>query len=389
MRVLLSVALLDELSSGVAPNGSPDLLHEFHLSFAVAAGWTLLAMQLLGALEAPLFALTARWPRRSLLAASQLAMAVTCLCAAASSSVWTLLVALLCYGPCTGIACGTAQSALVDGATGNPERVLSRWALYQSVGDLGAPLLLAGLALVGPGWRAAFVVAAAMALVQAALVRAGPDLPQAMPIAEEDGRLATRGSMRSAIFWCGAGVLCTLMDETLVSFGALHLDSLGATSAQRGLLLAGSTLSAIGALMVVGRVSSRLSGMQLLLGSSAACAAVFGACLMTSSLPLGAALLALTFAFAAPLHPVVSAQAYAALPGRSTAVNVISSLFATVELSIPLALGAIANRFGVRAALAAMILEPVALVAVAAGALLRVRSGKRSRRPRTGRRNGR
>ena len=350
----------------MAPNGSPDLLHDFHVSPALAAGWTLVAMQLLGALEAPVFALTVRWPRRSLLAAAQLAMAVTCLCAAAAPSYWMLLAALLLYGPATGIACGTAQAALVDGSPGRAESVLSRWALYQSIGDLAAPLLLAGLAFLGSGWRAAFVVAAAMALAQALLVRAGSSLPRSMPPPpEEAGEEPGRGGLRAAILWCGAGVLCTLMDEALVSFGALHLEALGATPAERGLALGAATLSAIGALVAVERVAARLEGMRLLLLASAGCAVVFAGCLVTSSLPLGAALLALTFALAAPLHPVVSARAFAALPGRSTAVNVINSSMATVELAIPLLLGAIADRFGVRAALAAMILEPVALFAVA------------------------
>jgi MFS family permease len=378
--VLLSVALLDELSSGVAPNGSPDLLHDFHVSPALAAGWTLVAMQLLGALEAPVFALTARWPRRSLLAAAQLAMAATCLCAAAASSHWTLLLALLLYGPATGIACGTAQAALVDGAPGDGERVLSRWALYQSAGDLAAPLLLAGLALCGSGWRAAFIVAAAAAVMQAALVRAGPALPQSLPaVPEEERGSPGGGGIRSAILWCGAGVLCTLMDEVLVSFGALHLEALGATGAQRGVALAAGTLGAMGALLVAERIVARVGGMRMLLVSSAGCSAVFAACLVASSLPLGAALLALTFALAAPLHPAVSAQAFAALPGRSTTVNVINSGMATVELLIPLLLGAIADRFGVRAALAVMILEPVALFAVAAVALVRA-AGVRSLR---------
>src|SRR5256885_3269126 len=165
----------------MAPNGSPDLLHDFHVSPALAAGWTLVAMQLLGALEAPLFALTARWPRRSLLTAAQLAVAATCLWAAAASSHWMLLAALLLYGPATGIACGTAQAALVDAAPEEVERTLSQWALYQSMGGLAAPLLLAGLALIGSGWRAAFVVAAAVALVQAGAGAGGPPVPPARP----------------------------------------------------------------------------------------------------------------------------------------------------------------------------------------------------------------
>jgi MFS transporter, FSR family, fosmidomycin resistance protein len=261
----------------------------------------------------------------------------------------------------------------VAAAPADAERTLSRWALYQSIGDLAAPLLLAALALLGSGWRAAFVVAAAVAIAQALLVRAGPRLPQpAAPVHEETDEPA-RGGLRAAILWCGAGVLCTLMDEALVSFGALHLEALGATAVQRGIALGAATLGAIGALAVVERVPTRLGGMRLLLVASGGCAAVFAGCLVTSSLPICAALLALTFALAAPLHPVTSAQAFAALPGRSTVVNIVNSTLATVELAVPLLLGAIADRFGVRAALAAMILEPLALFAVAAAALVRNR----------------
>src|SRR3954451_12441625 len=189
-------------------------------------------MQLLAVVEAPLLALTARWRRRSLLAASQLAVAGTCAWAAASPSHWFLLAALLFYGPATGMACATAQAALVDRAPDDAERVLSRWAMYQCTGDLLAPLLLSVLALVGSGWRAAFLVAAALATAQAVAVLAGPALPKPRPPSPEQA--ATGLGLRSAILWCGAGVLCTLMDEALVSFGALHLGALRATSVERG-----------------------------------------------------------------------------------------------------------------------------------------------------------
>ncbi|MFL5405536.1 MAG: MFS transporter [Myxococcales bacterium] len=365
------MALLDELASGVAPAGSPELLRDFHLTPALAAGWTLVAMQLLAVVEAPLLALTARWQRRSLLAVSQLAVAGTCAWAAASPSHWLLLAALLLYGPATGMACATAQAALVDRAPDDAERVLSRWAIYQCAGDLLAPLLLSVLALAGSGWRAAFLVAAGVAAAQAIVVLAGPALPQPGPASAEER--AKGGSLRAAILWCGAGVLCTLMDEALVSFGGLHLAALGATPATRGAVLAAAMVGAAGALAIAGRVAS---GMRLLLVASAGCAAAFAGFLFATSLPVNAALLVLTFALAAPLHPIVSARAYAALPGRSTAVNVIASAMSTVELAIPLALGAIADRFGVRAALAVMIVQPGALVIVSAAVLLRVRASR-------------
>ncbi|MFL5428039.1 MAG: hypothetical protein ACJ79M_00335, partial [Myxococcales bacterium] len=161
--------------------------------------------------------------------------------------------------------------------------------------------------------------------------------------------------------------------EALVSFGGLHLAALGATPAMRGAVLGAAMVGAAGALAIAGRVAC---GMRLLLVASAGCAAAFAGFLFATSLLVNAALLVLTFALAAPLHPIVSARAYAALPGRSTAVNVIASAMSTVELAIPLALGAIADRFGVRAALAVMIVQPGALVIVSAAVLLRVRASR-------------
>jgi len=264
----------------------------------------------------------------------------------------------------------------VDRAPDDAERALSRWAIYQCAGDLLAPLLLSVLALVGSGWRAAFLVAAAVATAQAIVVLAGPALPQPGPSSRDQP--AKGGSIRSAILWCSAGVLCTLMDEALVSFGGLHLAALGATAATRGAVLAAATLGAAGALAIGGRLAG---GMRLLLVASAGCAAAFAGFLFATSLPVNAALLVLTFALAAPLHPIVSARAYAALPGRSTAVNVIASAMSTVELAIPLALGAIADRSGVRAALAAMLLEPLGLFAagiLAAGYVRRIKRAVRA-----------
>src|SRR5207248_4831350 len=103
----------------------------------------------------------------------------------------------------------------------------------------------------------------------------GPRLPQPAPSSLEEAAGPDRGGLRTAILWCGAGVLCTLMDEALVSFGALHLEALGATAVQRGVAFGAATLSAIGALAVVERIRARLGGIRLLLVASGGCAGVF------------------------------------------------------------------------------------------------------------------
>src|SRR5262245_60006591 len=106
----MPVALFDELSSGVVPAGSPDLLREFGVSPAMAAGWTLVAMQASAlALDAPLLTLTAKWPRRELIAAAMTVVGLACAAAAAVPSYTALLVALSIYGLALGMASGVSQ----------------------------------------------------------------------------------------------------------------------------------------------------------------------------------------------------------------------------------------------------------------------------------------
>ncbi|MCY1074817.1 hypothetical protein [Archangium lansingense] len=52
------MAFTDELATGVVPSGTPEFLATFELTPAQAAGWTLVAFQVLGAvLEPPLLAM--------------------------------------------------------------------------------------------------------------------------------------------------------------------------------------------------------------------------------------------------------------------------------------------------------------------------------------------
>jgi MFS transporter, FSR family, fosmidomycin resistance protein len=339
-------------------------------------------MQLSGVLiEAPLLHFTARWPRRELLAASLAGVGASCFGAACVHSYPALLGVLFVFGLAIGMACSVAEAALVDMAPDERERMLGRWSLLSGVGDVGAPLLVGAVAWIGVGWRAAFVVMGLWSLAHAALVRAGPSLPPGHPDEDEEDEAAAgpwwrEPGVRAAMGWCLAAGFCSLMDEVLVSFGSLRLEELGATPGERSVVLAAGTLGSIGGLLVAEWAWSRVQPLRLLLGCSVACGVALAAWPAAHWLPLSALLLAATCALEAPLYAVVQAQAFAAMPGRSTRVMAIAAVASGFDLMVPMAIGAVADHWGLRSALASMLLGPLGLTVIAAVSLGRRRRGE-------------
>src|SRR5262249_35851338 len=128
----------------------------------------------------------------------------------------------------------------------------------------------------------------------------------------------------------------------------------------------------------VEKLWSRVNPLRLMMACALGCAVAFTAWLNVRWLPASAALLFVSGVLGAPLLPVLSAQAYAALPGRSTLVNAIAAVVSGVELAFPIAIGLAADRWGLQAALALLLLEPLGLFAVAAGVLARARAPARA-----------
>jgi fucose permease len=87
--------------------------------------------------------------------------------------------------------------------------------------------------------------------------------------------------------------------------------------------------------------------------------------LAAPNLWLSAAGMLLVGATASPLYPIVTAQAYAALPGRSGTVNAAGHLFTPLAMALPWLLGRLADRAGTMAALLVLVAEPLAIFLIA------------------------
>ncbi|MBF5046617.1 MULTISPECIES: MFS transporter [Myxococcaceae] len=363
------MAFTDELATGVVPSGSPELLHAFALTPARAAGWTLFAFGVLGALlEPPLLALAHGRRERVLRVGGLALMAGATLAAALAPSYALLLAALALYGPASGVGTNLSEAALVAQAPQRAEQVLARWALLGALGDLVAPAALAASVALGFGWRGALVAVgllAALQAVEAARAPAGEGV-------EEEGGASLREAVRVALRtpallgWSLAAVLCALMDEVIVAFGALFLaQRFGGDASLRALVLSAGVAGALLGALVLERVSAHVRPRTLLGVSGVGCGLAYGAWLWADTLPGSAVTLGAVGLFAAMHHPLLRARAFAVLPERPNVVLAVGALVSALELAVPLAVGAVADGVGVFAAMLVLFLQPLGVVLAA------------------------
>jgi predicted MFS family arabinose efflux permease len=324
-------------------------------------------------LEPPLLALARGRLERPLRAAGLALMALTPAAAALAPSYEALLAALALYGLASGLGTNLAEAALVSAAPGRTEAVLARWSLLGLLGDLAAPAALAAAVALGFGWRGALLAVAALAAVQAALALRAP---LAAPPSSRETDVPLREALRAAascpplLGWSLAAVLCGLMDEVLVAFGALWLsERVEGDATRRALILSAWVLGGVTGSALLERLATRLRATTLLAAAGLGCAAAYSAWLAARS-PLASALaLGLAGMFTAAHYPLLRARAFAAMPDRPHLVVAAGALLGTLDLAIPLAVGIVADAAGLLAAMLVLLAQPVGVIlAAAAGA---------------------
>lgn len=383
--------LLDELYSGVPSIASADIRAGLATSYAATLGVLFLVPGAVAVVVEPvLFVLADRYPRKWFVCGGLLAMACAAFAAAVSHSALALAAAMAIAWVGSGSAVNLAQASLVDARPAQRERTLARWALLGEIGDLLAPILLGALATAGLGWRTGYLVVGvvavgwAMALVRQPFVGSAPANDGEHPAPDHPGDAEGAGETepdllagvrealrnRRLLLWLGGAAMCDLLDEIVVALAALYLrDHLALDPAERSLVFAAGVAGAIGGALLTDRLLARVAPLRILGGASLGCALVYAAWLVAPNVWLSAALFAAVGATAAPMYPIASAQAYAALPRRSGTVHAAAHLFTPLTLTLPWALGALADATDVRVALALLLAQPLGLLALALGSL--------------------
>ncbi len=318
-------------------------------------------------LEAPLLAWSERVSLRWFSAASLAGVAASAFAAAIFPHGWTLLLALAAYGPASGCALAVAEGLLVEGEPDARERTMARLSLAANAGDLAVPLLLAGLAWCGLGWRAAFVVAGAFAAFLALGHAGARSLDRASLDTSDDPEepaptireaLRTALSTRPLLGWSFACSLTGLLDEVLVAFSAVHLHAIGATVTERSWAIAAWVGGGFVGLAGLERFVAPARVRAVLLGASLATAIEVLLLAVTRSPHVGTLALFLIGITGSTLHPLTKARAYAALPNRPALVNAVGSALLPLDMAAPIVLGVLAARLGSAWAIVGLLVAP-------------------------------
>ena len=301
------------------------------------------------------------WRRRALVLGGGLAFAAALLLVAAAPSFWVLLAAFALLYPASGAFVSLSQAALMDLEPERREHNMTRWTFAGAIGAVLGPLLLAGFAFAGLGWRALFAGFAVITLALVAAARRAPD-------DGNDGerlqlREALRAITRREVFrWLFLLELSDLLGDVLLGFVALYfVDEVGTSAATGGLAVAVWTGAGLAGAAAMIPLLARVDGVRYLRVSAAASAVLFVGFLLA---PTVAAKLALVAAIAfvnAGWYSVLQARLYGALAGGSGLVLTVGALF-PLNAVLPLGIAALAERWGLDVALWPLLAAPAALL---------------------------
>jgi MFS transporter, FSR family, fosmidomycin resistance protein len=301
------------------------------------------------------------WRRRALVLAGGGAFAAALALAAGAPTFWLLLVAFSVLYPASGAFVSLSQASLMDLEPERREVNMARWTFAGGVGAVAGPLLLAAFVWLGLGWRALFVAFALLALALVLLAGRAPEDGR-------DGELPRVGAalrvllQRDVFRWLFLVELSDLLLDVFLAYLALYfVDEVGASTATGSLAVAvwlGAGLAGSAAMIPL---LQRIDGLRYLRVSAAVAGLLFVGFLLVPYPVAKLALVALLAVVNAGWYSVLQARLYAALGDASGLALTVGALF-PLNAVLPLVIAAIAERWGLGAALWPLLAAPLALV---------------------------
>ncbi|HEY1402518.1 MAG TPA: MFS transporter [Pyrinomonadaceae bacterium] len=371
---LLAIEFLDELVDGSRQAAWPLIRRDLGLSYT-EIGLLLAIPNLVGnIIEPPLALLGDTRHRRTIILTGGVCFALSLLLVAQSSGFASLLAAFVLFYPAGGAFVSLSQAALMDSAPARREQNMARWAFAGSLGIVAGSLALNASVAAGAGWRAWFgVLCAVSVLLVLAARRLAFDAngrdgtpPQSAGIKQgalDALRALRRGEVRR---WLALLQLSDLMLDGFHGFLALYFVDVVGTGdgAAGGAIAVWTGVGLTGDLLLI-PLLERVRGLSYLRWSALAMLILFPAFLLAPNLYAKLALLGLIGITNAGWYSILQAQLYAAMPERSGAALALNNLSGLAGGMIPLALGLVAERFGLASMMWLLLAAPLAfLVAI-------------------------
>jgi FSR family fosmidomycin resistance protein-like MFS transporter len=395
LTVALAVELADELADGAKGAALPLIQHDLRLSYGQIGLLASVPILAGGALELPLGILAGgAGRRRRVILGGGLVFILSLLAVAGTRSVAAALAAFTVFYVASGAFVSLTQAELMEAGPDRQAQVMARWDLAGSAGAVAGPLLLAAVLAAGGSWRTAYLVLAALAALAwlGSCLRdprqaRGPAGPAAQasgggqahgPAAAGDGgdpaaSVAGAARMRDVMAalrdwpvlrWLVLLEVADLLVDVLTGFLALYLvDAAHLQPEVAALAIAIRSGAALAGAAALVAVLDRVTDVTVLRASAVVAALAYPGFLLAPGPAAKLVILAVLSAATAPWYPLLQARLYGSLPGRSAVAVTLGSAAGLAGGLGPLAVGMIAGRLGLPAALAALVFVPVAVLA--------------------------
>lgn len=366
---LLAIELLDEFVFGAREAAWPLIRDDLGLTYA-QIGLLLGVPGLIASFIEPVFGILAdNGKRRRLILLGGVFFAVTTLLTGLSYSFPVLMLAFILFYPSSGAFVSLSQAALMDHDPTRHDQNMARWTFAGSLGVVIGALSLGLATTVGLGWRGLFIGLGITAFVLTLLARRF-SFANGQSDADEylgfvDGLRKAMGALRrrEVLRWLTLLQCSDLMLDILLGYLALYfVDVLGVSESEAGIAVAVWTVvGLLGDLLLI-PLLERVRGLDYLRVSAALELALFTAFLLIPNIALKLVMLAALGFFNSGWYSILQGQLYSAMPGQSGAVLAVSNVFGIVGSLVPLAMGLLAEQFGLGNAMWFMLIGPVALL---------------------------
>ena len=385
----LAVEFVDELFDGTKSGALPLIKHGLSLSYVQIGLLSAVPLIAGSLLELPVGVISGTGARRRrFILAGGLVFIGSVLAAGLAPEFAALLIALTIFFPASGTFVSLSQSALIESATDRQAQRMARWTLAGSAGAVAGPLLVAAVLAAGGSWRLAFIACAACSVLAWLAVAATGRTDSAGGLGAarsdsdttsagtDDGAAADDGSgwpgwrlafeivrRSGALRWLLLLEVSDLLLDVFTTFLALYLVEAAHAGPLGAALGVGVRLGGgLAGDLVLIQLLERFESQRVLRASVWLTAGLLPAFLLIGGLGAKLMLVAVLSLVTAPWYPVLKAELFGSLPGQSGLAVSLSSASGLVGGLGPLAVGLLAEHFGMSWAMSALCVAPAIML---------------------------
>lgn len=370
--IFLVIELLDELVDGVRGAAYPLIRNDLHLSY-VQVGLLLTIPNTVSSLIEPILGILGDLGRRrSLILGGGVAFAIALLLISLSYHFFGLLAAFVLFYPASGAFVSLSQATLMDIEPTRHEQNMARWALAGSVGNVLGPLSLACAVALHQSWRSVFFTLAVLTVFLVGILwkypltilTASSQVEQPIHSFNDGIRHAINAlKRRNVLRWLILLQFADLMLDVLGGFLALYfVDVVGTSNTQASFALTvWLGFGLLGDFLLI-PLLERVRGLEYLRFSAILALCLYPTFLVVPDINIKLFMLGFLGFLNSGWYSILLSSLYTAMLGQSGTVMTLNNLAGLVGGLAPLALGWVAQQYGLPQTMWMLLVAPIALL---------------------------